>query len=120
MNTESGPCRVKEGKSVILGVDYNISKPFYYLRIGSCTAYIYCQVIDARGKHRELKMHDTYAVWRTIWLLNAPLGFLSGSETMTLSARSKETVEIILRFSVNLGNVFELFCFRCYCFLTTN
>lgn len=76
MNTESGPCRVKEGKSVILGVDYNISKPFYYLRIGSCTAYIYCQVIDARGKHRELKMHDTYAVWRTILAFERPSGLL--------------------------------------------
>ena len=56
MNTESGPCQVNEGKSVVSDVDYNISKPFYYLRISSCTAYIYFQVIDARGKHRELKM----------------------------------------------------------------
>ena len=120
VNTESGPCRINEGKSVILDVDYNISKPFYYLRIGSCTAYIYCQVIDARGSIESSKCTTHTLFGEQFWLLNAPLGFLSGSETMTLSARSKETVEIILRFSVNLGNVFELFCFRCYCYLTTN
>lgn len=121
MNTESGPCRVKEGKSVILGVDYNISKPFYYLKI-----FIHVQrTFTVKSLMHAGSIESSKCMTHTLfgeqfWLLNAPLGFLSGSETMTLSARSKETVEIILRFSVNLRNVFELFCFRCYCFLTTN